>query len=72
MPYELRKYFRLDRNLLSTLFSSVNQTLVGFFKSKARKAYITVHRQLGFISFLHTYGREMINNLSFGDMIHLI
>ena len=59
MPYELRKYFRIDRKLLSILFSSVNQTLVNFLKSKAKKAYITEHRQLGYISFLHTYGRDM-------------
>lgn len=59
IPYELRKYFGFDRKLLSLLFSSVNKTLNDFIKSKAKKAYIKEHRKLGFISFLHAYGRDM-------------
>ena len=59
IPFELRKFFRKDRHLLSLLFKSVNLTLNETLKSKARLAFKKEERKLGFICFLHTYGRDM-------------
>lgn len=39
IPFELRNFFRQDRQLLSLLFKSVNLTLNETLKSKARLAY---------------------------------
>lgn len=57
--FELRKFFRKDRHLLSLLFKSVNLTLNETLKSKARLAFKKEERKLGLICFLHTYGRDM-------------
>lgn len=59
IPYELRKYFRIHRQLLSLLFDCVNKTLTKTLEEKAPKAYKREKRKLGFICFLHTFGRDM-------------
>ena len=60
IPCDLRKYFRIDRRLLSILFQAVNETMVEHFKEKGGKSIFNKEkRKLGFISFLHTYGRDM-------------
>ena len=55
IPFQLRKY----RKLLNILFQSVKETLTLFLKNKAPNLYIIEKRTLGFISFLHTYCRDM-------------
>ena len=59
IPFELRIYFRKYRDLLSILFKAVNLTLTETLKDKAKRAYKREGRKLGFISFLHTYGRDL-------------
>lgn len=59
IPPELRPLFRLDRRLLGELFASVNESLIFMFKRHAPKAYKKEGRRLGFICFLHTYGRDL-------------
>lgn len=59
IPFQLREYFRKYRKLLNILFQSVKETLNLCLKNKAPNLYIKEKRTLGFISFLHTYGRDM-------------
>lgn len=59
VPYELRKYFRIDRRLLSILFQSVNETMNAQLAANGKNICKKERRRLGFISFLHTYGRDM-------------
>lgn len=59
IPFELRTFFRRHRQLLSLLFKAVNLTLTETLKSKGKMVYKKEKRKLGFISFLHTYGRDM-------------
>lgn len=59
IPPELRPLFRIDRRLLGELFASVNESLIFMFKRHAPKAYKKEGRKLGFICFLHTYGRDL-------------
>ena len=58
IPEEYRILFRQYRSLLGVLFATVNDTfnfILGNHKGIAK----TEERKLGFISFLHTYGRDM-------------
>jgi len=58
IPKEYRRLFRQYRSLLGILFATVNDTfnfILGNNKGIAKKE----DRKLGFISFLHTYGRDM-------------
>lgn len=58
IPKEFRLYFQKYRFLLNSLYKSVNDSfnyLLGNHKGIAKKE----KRRLGFISFLHTYGRDM-------------
>ena len=60
IPEQLRKYFQIYRRpLLNILFSSVNDALVSFLKRSAPLAFKRENRKLGFISFLHTFGRDL-------------
>lgn len=59
IPPELRFLFRINRKLLNVLFESVNESLVFMLKKHAPKAYKKEGRRLGFICFLHTYGRDL-------------
>lgn len=59
IPFEMRKYFRKYRQLLSLLFEAVNETLTETLRESAPKAFKKEKRKLGFVSFLHTYGRDM-------------
>lgn len=59
VPYELRKYFKKYRKLLSLLFEAVSLTLNKILKRKAEKAYTIDKRKLGYISFLHAFGRDI-------------
>lgn len=59
IPKQLREYFQRYRQLLNVLFSSVNEALVSFLKRSAPLAYKKEKRKLGFISFLHTFGRDL-------------
>lgn len=59
IPDDLRDYFILDRNLLNVLFDAVKETLnttLDYHTPKCRK---NEKRKLGFISFLHTFGRDL-------------
>lgn len=59
IPFEIRKYFRKYHQLLSLLFKAVNKTLTDTLKEKGPNVYKKEERKLGFICFLHTYGRDM-------------
>ena len=60
VPCQLRKYFLIHRNpLLNILFESVNDAFNLLLEHGAPIAYKKEKRRLGFISFLHTFGRDM-------------
>ena len=60
IPYQLRAFFRKHRkSMLNALFSSVNDAFILLLKRHAPKAYLKEKRKLGYISFLHTFGRDM-------------
>ena len=59
VPEPLRIWFRRHREMLDLLFLSVSETLNETIFSKAPLARKKEHRQLGFISFLHTFGRDL-------------
>ena len=59
IPDDFRNYFLKDRKLLNVLFDSVKDTLnftLDYHTPKCRKYE---KRKLGFISFLHTFGRDL-------------
>lgn len=64
VPEELRIYFRLNRELIDCLFEAVNQTFnyISLHASKKKKY------KFGFISTLHTFGRDM----KFNPHIHAL
>lgn len=55
IPEELRPYFQNDRTMLEFLFSAVNETITYVFTKMNKTQRITP----GFISVLHTYGRDL-------------
>lgn len=60
IPYQLRSYFRKDRKpLLNILFKSVDESFNALLKHKAPIAYKREKRRFGYISFLHTFGRDL-------------
>jgi len=64
IPTELRKFFRKDRSLLNILFKASSQTLLAWFHKLNKSEHFTP----GFISTLHTFGRD----LKWNPHIHLI
>lgn len=64
IPYELRKFFRLDRSLLDILFKASSQTLFTWFHNLNKSEHFTP----GFIATLHTFGRD----LKWNPHIHMI
>jgi hypothetical protein len=64
---ELRPYFREYRGLFDVLFHSVYEALVYLIWGKSKKAR-REGRSLGFIQFLHTFGRD----LKFNPHIHVL
>ena len=52
---ELRKFFRMDRNMLNLLFEAVDYTLSSWIKEQNKKEDF----KLGFIQVLHTFGRAI-------------
>ena len=69
VPFDLRPFFRMHHDdMLNTLFSSVAQTMDSLLKHKAPKATRREKRKLGYIMFLHTYGRD----LKWHPHIHLL
>lgn len=64
IPAELRKFFRVDRSLLDLLFKASSQTLFAWFHKLNKSERFTP----GFISTLHTFGRD----LKWNPHIHLI
>lgn len=59
IPTQLRKYFQRYHSLLNVLFTTVKETLNACLEKNTPKLYKKEHRQLGFISFLHTFGRDL-------------
>lgn len=60
VPHQLRTYFRRFRKpLLNILFRSVDESFNLLLKNHAPIAYKKEKRRLGYISFLHTFGRDM-------------
>ena len=59
MPFDLRPYFQKHRELLNLLFNAVKETLEFLLKYHAPIKYRKEKRKLGFVSFLHTYGRDL-------------
>lgn len=63
IPEEIREYFKKDKNLLNNLFSSANNVIQYLFNGrrenkrvdKSNAYYITP----GFISVIHTFGRDL-------------
>lgn len=58
---ELRPYFRYHRELYDILFKSVEEAFEYLIRGKSKIAKIE-KRDLGYISFLHTYGRDVKDN----------
>ena len=59
VPTELRNFFRKYREQISLIFNAVNETLTSVVKDKAPLTYKKKQRRPGFISFLHTFGRDL-------------
>lgn len=55
IPAELRPFFRKDRSLINLLFFAVSQTLLSWFASQNKKENFIP----GFVSTLHTFGRDL-------------
>jgi hypothetical protein len=55
IPVELRSFFRKDRSLLNILFQAVAETLLSWFASLNKKEHFIP----GFVSTLHTFGRDL-------------
>ena len=68
IPSQLRPYFQVHHSLLDVLFNSVKETLNACLEKNAPKLYKNEKRKLGFISFLHTFGRD----LKFHPHIHVL
>ena len=69
VPPDLRRYFRMHHDdMLDVLFKSVSQTMNSLLSYKAPKAVRSEKRKLGYIMFLHTYGRD----LKWHPHIHLL
>lgn len=64
IPEELRNFFRKDRSLLDILFKASSQTLFAWFHNLNKSEHFTP----GFISTLHTFGRD----LKWNPHIHMI
>lgn len=64
IPSELRNFFRFDRSLLDVLFQASSQTLFAWFHKLNKSEHFTP----GFISTLHTFGRD----LKWNPHIHMI
>ena len=64
IPEDLRRYFREDRKRLNLIFKASQITIECWFKEKYKKKNITP----GFISILHTYGRD----IGWNPHIHMI
>ena len=64
IPEELRPFFAYNRKLLNVLFKSVSETLYHIFKKRNKAMDYTP----GFISVLHTFGRD----LKWNPHIHVI
>ena len=58
IPQELRSFFRSQRRLLDVLFESVSDTLMFYFRNRNKSLNYTT----GFISVLHTFGRDLKRN----------
>ena len=60
VPEQLRAFFRKHRRpMLNALFASANDAFTLLLKKHAPKAYRKEGRKLGFICFLHTFGRDL-------------
>ncbi|MCI5940099.1 transposase zinc-binding domain-containing protein [bacterium] len=60
VPEQLRPFFRKHRKpMLNALFAAANDAFTLLLKKHAPKAFRREGRKLGFISFLHTFGRDM-------------
>lgn len=59
IPEQLRPYFQKYHGLLNVLFQTVKDTLNSCLERHAPIAYKKEKRRLGFISFLHTFGRDL-------------
>lgn len=68
IPSQLRKYFQKYHSFLNVLFCTVKETLNALLEKNSSKLYKHENRQLGFISFLHTFGRD----LKFHPHIHVL
>ena len=58
---ELRPYFRIFRELYDILFQSVDESFKYLLTSKTKKAKKNKHA-FGYVSFLHTFGRDLKDN----------
>lgn len=72
IPFELRSYFKKDKSLLDELFNSANDVINYSFNNKREqnRKYKTKQYKItpGFISVLHTFGRD----LKWNPHIHML
>lgn len=68
IPEELRQYFRTYRGLLNILFSTASEALNAVLEKESPRLYKLDKRRLGYISFLHTFGRD----LKFHPHLHIL
>lgn len=59
VPPALRPMMREHRTLLGELFAGVNEAMEFIIQDKAPNKYKKEGRRLGFVCFLHTYGRQL-------------
>ena len=60
IPEQLREYFRLYHDdLLNILFDAAKETINSVLEHHAPKKYKNEKRRFGYISFLHTFGRDL-------------
>jgi hypothetical protein len=64
---ELRPYFRRHRDLYNELFKAVDDVFVYLIQGKSKIAKLE-DRELGYIMFLHTFGRD----IKFNPHIHVL
>lgn len=68
IPEELRQYFQRYRGLLNVLFHTASETLNSVLEKESPRLYKVDKRRLGYISFLHTFGRD----LKFHPHLHIL
>lgn len=59
LPPDMRDLFRKHRYLLNVLFQSSYECIYRYLYNNSNSKYIREGRQIGMISFIHTFGRDL-------------